>query len=58
MIESGVEIGTGTKVIPGCCIGNDSVIGAGATVVRSLPSHCVAVGVPAKVIKIKEEISE
>lgn len=45
------EIGTGTQIIQGKSIGNNCIIGAGAVVVRDIPDHCTAVGVPAKVIK-------
>ena len=44
-------IGTGARVIDGIRIGNDAVIGAGAAVVNDLKGNCVAVGVPAKIIK-------
>jgi acetyltransferase-like isoleucine patch superfamily enzyme len=47
-----VEIGVGTKVIQGKSIGDNSIIGAGAVVVRDIPANCTAVGVPAKPIKI------
>lgn len=45
------ELGMGTNVIPGKMIGANTVIGAGACVVKDIPSNCTAVGVPAKVIK-------
>lgn len=48
LIEEGVELGTGTQVIQGKKIGRDTIVGAGAVVVRDLPEKCVAVGVPAK----------
>lgn len=44
-------IGTGAKVIDKVEIGSESVVGAGAVVIKSLPSHCTAVGVPARVVK-------
>ncbi len=36
---------------PGVTIGENSVIGAGAVVVKDIPADSVAAGVPAKVIK-------
>lgn len=57
-IENNVEIGVGTKIIQGKRIGQKTIVGAGAVVVRDLPSSCVAVGVPAKVIKHLEEVGE
>ncbi|MGO4854409.1 acetyltransferase [Phaeovulum sp. W22_SRMD_FR3] len=50
-LGEGVDIGTGVTVIQGVAIGEGAVIGAGAAVVRTLPPHCTAVGVPAKIIK-------
>ncbi|MDP2318095.1 MAG: NeuD/PglB/VioB family sugar acetyltransferase [Acidobacteriota bacterium] len=44
-------LGTGAIVIPGMSIGERSVVGAGAVVVRNIGPACVAVGVPARVIK-------
>lgn len=38
-------------ILPNVTIGHDTVVGAGAVVTSSLPSGCIAVGVPAKVIK-------
>ena len=36
-------------VLPGICVGDDSVVGGRAVVVRDLPAHVVARGVPARV---------
>ena len=49
-----VYVGTGAKIINQIEIGQNTIIGAGVVVARSLPADCTAVGVPAKVIKIKE----
>lgn len=52
-----VRIGMGVWMAPGCIvtqgveIGERSVIGTGAVVNKSIPMNCLAVGVPAKVIK-------
>lgn len=48
-LEPGVFLGIGSSVIPGVTIGSWTVVGAGAVVVSDLPSHAVAVGVPAAV---------
>lgn len=52
-VGSEVYIGTGASVLNGVEIGSGSVVGAGAVVNRSLPDHCTAVGVPARVIKTR-----
>ena len=45
------EMGTGTQIIQGKTVGERSIIGAGAVVVRDIPANCTAVGIPAKPIK-------
>lgn len=51
LIEKLSEIGTGTQIIQGIKIGEETIVGAGAAVVKDLPGKCTAVGIPAKVIK-------
>lgn len=46
------ELGTGMQIIQGKNIGKESIIGAGAVVIRDIPDKCTAVGSPARVIKI------
>ncbi len=55
VIRNGVELGTGSQVIQGLSVGENTIVGAGAVVVRDLPDNCTAVGVPAKVIKVNEK---
>ena len=45
------EMGTGSQIIQGLSVGERTIVGAGATVVRDLPPDCTAVGVPARPIK-------
>ena len=51
IISNGVWLGSGSIINPGITIGENSVIGAGAVVTRDIPANCVAVGIPAKVMK-------
>ena len=51
VIKDGSHIGIGAIIMPGVTIGKGAVIGAGAVVTRDIPDYCLAVGVPAKVIK-------
>lgn len=55
ILEEGVDIGTQTCIIPTITIGRNSIIGAGSTVIRDIPSDCTAVGSPAKPIKFHVE---
>jgi sugar O-acyltransferase (sialic acid O-acetyltransferase NeuD family) len=48
------EMGTGSQIIQGKKIGVNSIIGAGAVVVKDVPDNCTAVGIPAKPIKCKD----
>ena len=50
-IEDGVWIGEKVTILPGVTIGTNSIIGANAVVTSNIPANCVAVGIPAKVIK-------
>lgn len=52
--EECVSVGTGSAVIQGVNIGRNTVVGAGAVVVKDLPANCTAVGSPAKPIKFHE----
>jgi acetyltransferase-like isoleucine patch superfamily enzyme len=52
-IADDVWIGAGAIILDGVTIGKGSVIGAGAVVTRDIPAYSVAVGVPAKVIKMR-----
>lgn len=50
-IGKGCWLGEKVIVLPGVEIGDKVVIGAGSVVTKSIPSYCIAVGNPAKVIK-------
>jgi sugar O-acyltransferase (sialic acid O-acetyltransferase NeuD family) len=51
VIHEEVYVGTGAKIINQLEIGEQTIIGAGAVVSKSLPERCTAVGIPAKPIK-------
>jgi serine O-acetyltransferase len=51
VIEDGVYIAPGAKILGNITIGAGSVIGANAVVITSIPARSVAAGVPARVIK-------
>lgn len=44
-------IGTGARILGPVNIGKNSYVGANAVVIHDLPDNCLAVGVPAKIIK-------
>lgn len=51
-----VWIGAGAIIIPKIIIGEKSVIGAGAVVIKNLEKSIKVAGIPAKIIKKKENI--
>jgi|SRR5579884_1567760 len=50
-IEERVDIGCGVAILGRVTVGHDSVIGANAVVLKDIPPHSVAVGVPARVLQ-------
>ncbi|MDG3064867.1 acyltransferase [Thauera mechernichensis] len=52
VIEDNVFIGTRSIVLKGVTIGSNSVIGAGSIVVSDIPPGVIAVGVPARVLRV------
>jgi glycosyltransferase involved in cell wall biosynthesis/serine acetyltransferase len=57
-IEDNVFIATGAKVLGDITIGQGSVIGANAVVIRSVPPRCIAVGVPARISRENINVRE
>jgi acetyltransferase-like isoleucine patch superfamily enzyme len=50
VIASGCWIGENVSII-GASVGKNSVIGANSVVTKDIPDYCVAVGIPARIIK-------
>lgn len=57
-VGDGALVGIGSTVIPGRTIGAWSMVGAGSAVVTDIPPHCVAVGIPARPIKMRPPSEE
>lgn len=53
-------IGAGATVLPGVRVGRHAVVGAASVITKDVPDYAVAVGNPAKVIKMldKEKFQE
>jgi acetyltransferase-like isoleucine patch superfamily enzyme len=54
-IGDNVWIGENVSILLGVSIGNGCIIGANSVVNRSIPDNCIAVGAPAKVVKLYDE---
>lgn len=50
-IGKNVWIGSGVTILPGVCIGDNSIVGAGSVVTKSVDANTVVAGVPAKMIR-------
>lgn len=55
IIEDGVMIGANAVVLEGVHVGRGAVVAAGAVVVEDVPDNTVVAGVPARVIKQRDE---
>ena len=50
-----VWVGSGSIVLPGVTIGDNSIIGAGSIVTKDVPSNVIVAGNPAKFIRNIDE---
>ena len=55
IVEDDVLIGANAVVIEGVHIGRNAVVAAGSVVISDVPENAVVAGVPARVIKMKDE---
>lgn len=58
VIEDDAWLGVGVIVLSGVRIGKGAVIGAGAVVSRDVPDGAIAMGVPARVVKMRAELAK
>ncbi|HUG16702.1 MAG TPA: acyltransferase [Thermomicrobiales bacterium] len=55
VVDTGAWIGAGAIITDGVRVGRNAVVGAGAVVTRDVPDGAVAVGVPARVIRVIDD---
>lgn len=53
----GAKIGANATLLPGVVIGENALVGAGAVVVRDVPSNAVVAGNPARILRNVSEIN-
>jgi len=58
ILEDDVWLGMGVCVLEGAHIGKGAVIGAGSVVTKDIPAYAIAVGVPARVIRMRGETKD
>ena len=54
-LDDGVMIGANAVVLEGVSVGKNAVVAAGSVVICDVPENAVVAGVPAKVIKMKDD---
>lgn len=57
-IGDNVYMGAGSRILGPIKIGDNVIIGPNAVVLQDLPDNCIAVGVPAKIIKEKIKVED
>jgi len=56
-IGNNVFIGAGAKILGNVYIGDNCKIGSNAVVLRDIPANCTAVGIPAKIVRQRENLN-
>lgn len=57
LIKRGSWIGQNVVILPGVTIGECAIVGANSVVTRSVPDRSIAVGAPARVVKVWDELT-
>jgi acetyltransferase-like isoleucine patch superfamily enzyme len=57
VVGDDVWLGFGVVVLDGVRIGKGAVVGAGSVVTRDIPDNAIAVGVPARVVKMRGDMT-
>jgi len=55
VIGFGADIGTNSTILPGVHVGANAIIGAGAVVNADVPEFAIAAGVPARVLRSRDD---
>jgi acetyltransferase-like isoleucine patch superfamily enzyme len=54
VIGRGVWLGARVIVVAGVTIGDGAIVGAGSVVTRDIPPNAIAVGIPARVVRMRD----
>jgi acetyltransferase-like isoleucine patch superfamily enzyme len=55
VIGYGADIGTNATILPGVRVGANAIVGAGAVVTQDVPEYAIVAGVPARVLRFRNE---
>lgn len=55
IVGNDVWIGYGAYIMPGISIGDGAIVGAHAVVTKNVPAYAVVAGVPARIVKYRED---
>lgn len=58
IVDEDVWFGINVTLLPGVHVGRGAVVGAQSVVTKNIPPYCIAVGNPAKVIKVKWSVDQ
>jgi serine O-acetyltransferase len=58
VLESGVDVGAGAKILGGITVGARAHVGANAVVLVDVPAGALAVGVPARILTPEERVQK
>lgn len=58
IIEDDAAIGAGATILPGVRICAGSIVGAGAVVTKDVPPKTLVIGIPARVVRDLDKLSE
>lgn len=58
VVGYGADIGTNATLLPGVHVGANAIVGAGAVVVSDVPEFAIVAGVPAKIIRFRNEANQ
>jgi acetyltransferase-like isoleucine patch superfamily enzyme len=55
VVRHGADIGTNAVLLPGITVGRGAIVGAGAVVTADVPDFAIVAGVPARVLRYRED---
>jgi acetyltransferase-like isoleucine patch superfamily enzyme len=56
IVKAGAAIGANATILPGVCIGEGAFVAAGSVVTHDVPDYMMAVGTPARIKELPQEI--